>query len=245
MRRILLAAIIVTLVSLPFLAVTPVSAQTQGKALILSSLERLVPMGYYGNFIKYELTRAGYQVTFLADAAVTLDFLTTQLNNYDVIIWRTNLYTFKHQTYWYVGEMVNSATRNKYATDFAQHLVDSNAGILGVSTDFFSNHFSSGSLQNVKLIVLVSSASEQFANSLINAGVKAVISYGGVITLTWGKIDDVTGALIYYLTSGDDVQVSVNTTIGRFSNATLTDPFLDAPYTPPLGVSGDGTLKIT
>ena len=53
--------------------------------------------------------------SFLSNSAVTLDFLTTQLNNYDVIVWRTNTYSFAHTTYWYVGQTVNLAAERKYA----------------------------------------------------------------------------------------------------------------------------------
>lgn len=232
------------LVLVPLLAATPVVAQNHHKALILSSLEQLVPMGYYAKLVSYELARAGYQVTFIADTAVTLDFLLTQLNNYDVIIWRTNTYTWNHKTYWYVGEVVNSATQQKYGTDFAQDWVDGNAGILGVSADFFSNHFTSGSLGNVRLMLLISSNSNSFASFLISAGSRAVVFANGRISLTFGIIDDLTGALVAYLASGESVMDSVYNLVSPFANRQPRDP-LDSSYSPPFWFFGDAALTIT
>lgn len=254
MRQMLLAAIITVLVSLPLVTVAPVSAQniglppvlaqSQGKALILSSVNRIVPLGYYSKVWNYELTHAGYQVTFLADSAVTLDVLLTQLNNYNIVIWRTNQYTFKHTDYYYVGQMLNSAAQQKYSTDLAQGWINGNAGILGVSADFFSHHFSSGTLGNVKLVVLISSNSNIIATYFINAGAKAVVSCNGQITLTFGLIDDVTGALLSNLASGNTVEESVYNTVAPYSKITPRDP-LDSTYSPPFWFSGDGALKIT
>ncbi len=195
-------------------------------------------------WMKYELAHAGYQVTFLADKAVTLDFLVTQLNNYDVIIWRTNKYTFHHATYWYVGETVSSAARQKYAADFAQGWVNGNAGILGISIEFFSKHFSLGSLRNVRLMILISSDSIIFANYFTNAGAKAAISCNGRITLTFGLIDDLTSALLSNLASGNTVLQSVYNTVAPFSRAQPKDP-LDVSYSPPFWFSGDGGVTIT
>jgi hypothetical protein len=174
---------------------------------------------------------------------VTLDFLTTQLNNYDVIIWRTNTYTFKHTTYWYVGQTVNLAAEQKYADDFAQGRVNGNAGILGISTQFLSEHLQTGSLANVKLVVLVSSNSVIIANYFIKAGVKAAISCNGSISLAFGQIDDLTSALFYYLASGNTVFNSVYNTVAPYSTLELKDP-LDSVYSPPFWFTGDGTVTI-
>jgi hypothetical protein len=236
------------LLSLPFLLVAPVSmppvfAQSQRKAVILSSLEGLAPMGFYSTLISNDLKQAGYQVTDLNGAAVTVDFMVTQLNNYDVIIWRTNTYTFEHTTYWYVGERVNSATQQKYATDFANGWINQNAGILGVDVGFFSNHFPTGSLSNVKLILLISSDSYSIGEFLLNAGARAAVVCTDVITLTFGVIDDFTGQLVSYLTHGDSVYDSVYNVVNPFGNP--PKDYLDTAYTPPFSFEGDATLTIT
>ena len=243
LQRRLRAAFILVLVSLALVAIAPVQAQPQRKAVILSSLDALAPMGYYATSLKNDLAHAGYQVSLLSNSAVTLDFITTQLNNYDVIVWRTNTYSFKHTTYWYVGQTVNLAAEQKYADDFDQGRVNGNAGILGISNQFLSEHLQTGSLANVKLVVLVSSNSVLIASYFIKAGVKTVISCNGSITLSFGQIDDLTDALFYYLGRGNTVFTSVYNTVAPFTRLELADP-LDSAYSPPFWFTGDGTITI-
>jgi len=242
------------LLSMPVVGVAPVSAltfglppvlaQSQHKAAILSSLEAMAPLGYYRKIITADLNHAGYQVTFLNDSAVTIDFLLTQLNNYDVILWRTNTYNYQHTTYWYVGEQVNGATQQKYASDFAHGWINGNAGTLGVDLGFFTNHFSSGSLSNVKLILLISSNSNAIGQALISAKARAVVACNGALSLQFGLIDDLTGQLVSYLANGNDVLDSVYSTVSPYSNMQPRDP-LDTVYTPPFWFLGDGTVTIT
>jgi hypothetical protein len=243
LKRIFPIATIAVLILLPVVASVPVAAQPQHKAVILSSLDYLAPMGIYQSFITGSLQGAGYDVTFLHDTQVTIDFLLSQLNNYNLILWRTNIYTFNHLKYWYVGEQANSATQQKYASDIAAGWININAGILGVSTDFFANHFGSGSLGNVKLAVLISSVSDVVAMLLKNAGVSSIIFCNGQITLTFGTIDDLTGLMMSYLASGQSVYASVFNTVSPFTNAEPKDP-LDSVYAPPFWFIGDSTLTI-
>lgn len=243
LKRIILIATIAVLISLPLVATVPVAAQTRPKAVILSSLDALAPMGIYRNLITSSLAHAGYNVTFLHDTQVTIDFLQSQLNNYDLVLWRTNIYTFNHLKYWYVGEQVNPNTEQKYASDIAVGWINVNAGILGVSSGFFANHFASGSLGNVKLAVLISSTSDGIAMFLNKAGVGSVIFCNGPITLMFGTVDDLTGLMMNYLASGQNVYDSVYNTVSPFTNAEPKDP-LDNSYAPPFWFVGDSTLTI-
>jgi len=243
LRKIFLAAIIVILFALPLSAVTPISAQTQHKALILSPLEAYVPTGYSNN-IKNFLTKSGYQITYLTNTAVTLDFLVNHLNDYDVVIWRTNVYEWAHQLYWYVGEVYNSATAQKYASDFAARRIDNHNGILGMSIDFLSNHFTAGSLRNVKLAILISSVSSTYANIFVSAGVKAVVYCYTYISLSYSYIDFVTGQLMSYLANGQGVGDAVSSTVLPYLTMQAHDP-LDSVYFPPFWYLGDATVTIT
>jgi len=244
LKRIFLIAALVILISLPFTATIPVTAQSARKAVILSSLEALAPMGVYRTLITGNLQRAGYSVTFLHDSQVTIDFLLNQLNNYDLIFWRTNTYTYNHLKYWYVGEQTNSVTGQKYASDIATGWININAGILGVNVNFFTNHLASGSLGNVKLAVLISSTSDSIALLLHNAGVQSVIFCNAAITLSFGTIDDLTGLMMSYLAGGQDVYDSVYNTVSPFTNAQPKDQ-LDANYAPPFWFLGNSALTIT
>lgn len=242
MRRIFLAAMLF-LVAFPLTAAVQVQAQPQGKAVILSSMNQVAPIGPYYQSWNYYLTQSGYQVTFKADRAVTLDFLTTQLNNYDIVIWRTNQYTYHHVVYWYVGQIADSVTLNKYAADFARGWVNFNAGVLGITTDFLNEYFSPGTLSKVKLMILISSNSITISNYFINAGAKASVSVNGLISLTFGLIDDQTNALLAYLSTGDTVLDAVYSVVNPYAKTTYRDP-LDSFYSPPFWFSGDGALTI-
>jgi small basic protein len=244
LKRILLIAAILILISLPFSTTIPATAQKQRKAVILSSLDNLVPMGIYRTLITRQLERTGYNVTFFANNAVTIDFLLNQLSDYDLVLWRTNVYNINHVQYWFVGEAYSPAMEQKYASDIAAGWIDVNAGIVGVSIGFFSNHFASASLGNVRLAVLISSKSNEIAPMLIRAGVGAVVFCDGYITLMFGTIDSYTGLLMSKLVSGQTVLDAVFNTVSPFSRDQPKDP-LDSNYVPPFWFVGDSTLTIT
>jgi hypothetical protein len=238
----LFTVFVVLSLSTLFTGLVNVSAQTHGKALILSSLDKYVPMGYKSE-IEHLLASAGYNVTIVKDTDVTLNFLTTQLNNYDLIIWRTNIYQWAHQTYWYVGELSNSATLQAYAADLTAGRMDNTNGILGVKDDFFRFHLPSGSLSNVKLMMLVASSSISIAISLSHAGVHSVIEYYDTFSLSFPMIDYTTWLMVRFLASGSSVKEAVYNTMNIFQEARVRDP-LDAQYIPLIWYMGDSTLAI-
>ena len=237
------------LVGIPLAPIAQVSGfapplSSQHKAVILSSLDSIYPMGYYYTVIKYELARAGYQVTLVKNTAVTFDFLTTQLNNYDVVVWRTGEYTYHHVTYWYVGETVNSATMKKYSSDFSLGWANMNAGVMGIGLEFFNEHFRSGSLSNVKLMVALAPDSILFSNYFVTAGAGAAIAVNGYLSLAFGYVDDSTAALFAELASGQSVYQAVYNTVSPYTNSEARDP-LDNNYQAPLWYLGNGAVTIT
>lgn len=245
--RSLFAAAILILFSISIATGPMIQAQTRthGKALILSTLERTAPMGVAKD-IMYYLTKIGYTVTFINDTAVTLNILTTQLNNYDIVIWRTNTYVQLHTTYWLVGDSVNPDTLETYARDFADGLIDSSRGMLGVSMDFFNNHFKPGSLENVKLAIIESSLSVTIARVWIQAGARATVdNYGnlpGAGVPDFYMPDYVTKTIVADLANG----ATVKNAVVRVSSSFIED--LNAGewiYLPQFWYLGDGTTKIT
>ena len=256
MHKIFFAALVVILVAIPLatanqvlaysppLVTPPLLSQPQKTAVILSSLEQVYPMGPYEKDITFYLTHAGYQVTTLTNTQVTLDFLLTKLNNYNIVIWRTNTYNWKHIEYWYVGELANTGVEQQYASDFAQGFINGNAGIVGVNLNFFGEHFTSGMLSNVKLMILISTDSDSFAGYFLKAGATTVIFANGAISLGFGEIDDLTNQVVGSLYSGQNVYTAVFNTVSPFiQNANTEDP-LDTSYSPPFWYQGDGTLTI-
>jgi hypothetical protein len=193
----------------------------------------------------YYLEHAGYQVTTLTNTQVTVDFLLTQLNNYNIVIWRTNTYTWQHVEYWYVGEAANSGTETKYASDFAEGWMNGNAGIVGVNVNFFSNHYTSGMLSNVKLMMLISTDSQTLAGFFLTAGASAVVFCSGPISLGFGLMDDLTNELVAGLAMGQTLYNAIYTIVSPFvQNVQIQDP-LDSSYTPPFWYQGNGALTIT
>ncbi|HUK50869.1 MAG TPA: hypothetical protein VLV18_07515 [Terriglobales bacterium] len=256
MQKRVLIALILILAILPMLGTgqvfaktalvsPPLSSSGQKTAVILDSLEKVYPMGFYGKMILGELQSAGYTVTVLADGNVTLDFLVSQLNNYNVIIWRTDAYTWMHREFWYVGQLSNSAIQEKYASDFTNGWINGNAGIVGVSLDFIYEHFPANSLSNVKLAVLMSTDSGAFAPVINSAGTKSVIYCIGSVSLSYSLIDDLTGQMLSYLVHGQSVYNAVWNTVSPFVNGSQPEDNLDSNYAPPFYFAGDGTVTIT
>jgi hypothetical protein len=226
------------------LPANPISAQAEHKALILSPINELAPMRNSDlGSINNSLVRAGYTVTYAPDTAVTLNLLTTQLNSYDVIILRTNVYDHFHVNYYYIGQLDNPATALSYASDFATGTLDNSHGHLGASASFFFEHFPQGSLSNVRLFVVVTSMASALSSILINAGVKSVINFDGVFSLQFGVVDYLTSVVLEFLGRGYDVADSVSLTMAPFLNLNLRDP-IDSLSIPSLVYTGDYTVTI-
>ena len=259
MRKIQLVVSILVLFIIPMASLTgtvmangtvirPPRAPTLGKAVILSSLNKDFPLGYYEKYMILRLSQAGYSTTVLTDNNVTVDFLVNQLNNYDIVIWRTDIYTWSHVEYFYVGEMVNGATEQKYAADFSQGWINANAGILGVTPNFLSEHLGNNSLSNVKLMIIEGSNSVDIAPTFITAGATSVIYCNGLINLDYGLMDDLTSNLLDYLCSGENVYSAVFNSVNYLNNqAGLQSQLrsnIDDAYIPPFWFLGSSSLTI-
>ena len=257
MRKIQLAVSILVLIIIPMAALTaPVMASGRafrapnlGKALILSSLNKEFPLGYYERYIALRLGQIGYSTTFLTDGNVTIDFLVNQMNNYNIVLWRTDIYTWNHVEYFYVGESVNAATELKYAADFSQGWINANAGILGITTNFIQEHFTNNTLSNVQLMIIEGSNTGDIGPLFVNAGAQSVIYCNGLINLDYGLMDDLTANMIDYLCSGETVYNAVFSSVNYLNNQNGSDQNqlrsnIDDAYTPPFWFSGSSSLTI-
>ena len=234
------------LASNPPLITPPLVSTTGGQktAVILSSLDQVYPMGWYEKDEAHYLAKAGYQVSFLTNQQVTVDLLLNRLNNYSIVIWRTNTYTWKHIEYWYVGELANSGVETTYANDFALGYMNGNAGIIGLSLNFFAEHFTAKTLSNVKLMILISTDSIGIGEIFFNAGATSVIFCNGAVDLRFGLLDDVTTQVIAGLSMGQTVYTAVYGAVSPYVQNYNPEDNLDSSYKPPFWYSGDGTLKI-
>ncbi len=237
--------VIASLVFPTVLSASSVAAQSQHRALILSPISAYNPWRPVDlTCIQNSLAQAGYNVTYLENTAVTVSLLTTQLNNYDIVVWRSNVYVHNHITYYYVGQLNDPTTQQAYASDFASGWLDDSHGILGASIDFFADHFGQGSLSNVKLVVLIASMSDSIASTFLSAGATSIIDFTGVFSLQFGIADDLTHGIFDFLAQGNSVADSVSNTMHPFQNMILEDP-LDILTLPSVAYSGDSTVTIT
>jgi len=222
------------------------SPKAPSRVLILSSVESQYPMQYIVE-VTAELQQAGYNVTFVKGAAITVSFITTQLDKYDIVIWRTGMYVLGNTTYWYLGEQANQTTQEAYAGAISIRAIDVSNGMLAVSADFLSSNFGPKSLANVKLAILISSMSITIAQIFILAGVKTTIDFyqqeslpGESVNPPLSLFDWVTQSLVRSLTTGSTVSDSIAKTIYNYEYASS----LNDIYLPPISFLGDGNLQI-
>jgi len=238
LHRLLLFSLILLAIVVPPRTM-PIAPKNEPKVLILSSVERLSPMSYLVD-VTGDLRKAGYNVTFLKDNSITTNLITTQLDQYDVIIWRTETFELANTTYWYLGEQENQTTLGSYPRAYSTRGITFSNGILGVGTDFFSSNFAAKSLSKVKLAILISSNSISIAQTLIAAGVKTTIDFYQYLEAPFSLFDWVTESLVGYLTLGATVSDSVAKTIYSYEYVSS----LDDSYLPPISFLGDGNLQI-
>jgi hypothetical protein len=239
MQKIVFFALLALTILIPPPGSLPFAPRMQPKVLILSSIDKQYPMQYMVE-LKNELKQTGYNVTFMKDSAITVTFVTTQLNKYDILIWRTDMYIRGNTTYWYLGEPGNQTTMGAYARAISIGTLDASYGVLGVSANFFSSNYGPKSLANVKLAILISSMSVTIAQILVNAGVKTTIDFYKTLTAPLSLFDWVTKSLVGYLTTGSTVRDSIANTIYNYEYVSS----LDDSYLPPISFLGDGNLKI-
>jgi len=246
----LIAVLIILVLAVPMGAdalytAPPLTSGNQGQALLISSLNATVPMGYYEKDLLYYLKQAKYNVTYIADGKITVDFLLHRLNNYSVVIWRTNTFNWVHTTYWYIGERNNDGIEQEYPAEFAAGYLNDHTGIVGASEDFFFAHFQPNSLSGVKVLILASSEGNSIAPFFITAGVSSVIFCNGAVSLQFGLIDDLTVQIISYLTQGQNVYNAVYDTVSPFNQGQQLEDNLDTPYAPPFWFIGNATVTLT
>jgi hypothetical protein len=223
----------------------PQRAFSNNKVLLLSSLNSMVPpkQDYLHNIVYY-LTNIGYNVTYLTDGAVTINVLLNTMKQYSIVIWRTNTYTWAHTLYWYVGENINDGVQQTYASDLAQGWININAGPVGISQDFVTNHMGPNTLTGIQLLMFMSSYGNSIAPQLITAGVTSVIYCNNVISLQYGLIDDLTVQMVAYLSQGQNINTAVSNTISPFVQGSNPEDNLDTTYAPPFWYAGNDGLTI-
>ncbi len=239
LQRMFLLVLVALTIFVPAPSSMAIAPKAPSRVLILSSVESQYPMQYILD-VRAELKQAGYNVTFVKGAAITISLLTTQLDKYDIVIWRTDMYVHGNTTYWYLGEPANQTTQEAYAGAISLRTIDVSNGMLAVSADFLSSNFSPNSLANVKLAILISSMSITIAQIFITAGVKTTIDFYQPLNTPLSLFDWVTKSLVDYMTTGSSVKDAIAKTIYNYEYvSSLSDTYL-----PPISFLGDGNLQI-
>jgi hypothetical protein len=171
-----LFALVVLVILVPAPSSMATSPKESSRVLILSSVEGQYPMQYLDEMTA-ELKEVGYSVTVVRGTAITVSFITTQLDKYDIVIWRTDMYVLGNTTYWYLGEQANQTTSEAYAGQISLRTIDVSNGVFAISPGFLSNNFGPKSLANVKLAILISAMSITIGHIFIRAGVRTTIDF--------------------------------------------------------------------
>ena len=216
----------------------PGQVRAQPSVLILSSTQSQEPMQYVDE-VTTDLKQAGYSVTFMSDSNISLNEITTLLDQYDIFIWRTSTYEIGNITYWYLGRPANETALAAYGTSPTRS-VDVSNGMVAVSSDFFTINYGPRSLGHVKLAILSASMTITLAQDLIAAGVGTTIDFYNTVVAPSTEFDYITWSLIGYLTSGNSVSESVTKTLYYFQYLSSLDP----NYVPPISFLGNGNLQI-
>jgi len=239
LQRVFLFALVVLAILVPAPRGMATSPEAEYRVLILSSVEDQYPMQYL-DAMTAELQHVGYSVTFVKGAAITVSFLTTQLDKYDIVIWRTDMYVLGNTTYWYLGEPANQTTSQANAGAISLRTIDVSNGMFAVSAGFLSTSFGPKSLTNVKLAILMSAMSISIGQIFIRAGVRTTIDFFSPLNAPLSLFDWVTESLVDYLTTGSTVSDAVAKTLYNYDYGNTPDD----TYLPPIQFLGDGLLQI-
>lgn len=227
----LLAFLIISTASSVLFAPVHAAIISSHRALILSSVESLVP-SYYRDVADY-LGGMGYAVTILLNRQVTVNVLTSGLSQYDIVYWRTAKYDVRHVDYWFVGEFATPALKAAYQSDFAAGSLDGTDGIVGASVSFFDKYFTPSSMVGVKLLIVEASDGLSIAMDAVKAGATAAIYAYTTISLQFGTNDYWIQSLVELLSMGYTVQNALWTIIepylygdaGRYGGQEAIPPF--------------------
>jgi hypothetical protein len=139
---------------------------------------------------------------------------------------------------------VNDGVQDEYPADFAQGWLNANTGIVGASSEFFTNHFGPKTLTGIALLMFLSSDGDAVAPTFVTAGASSIIYCNGSISLEFGLIDDLTVQMIAYLTQGESVYSAVYDTVSPFNQGQQPKDPLDNTYAPPFWYIGNGSVVI-
>lgn len=210
---------------------------TMGKqAVFLSPVERFHPTWHLEEYTSV-LERAGYSLNVLLNEDVSLSLLSEGLGSYDIIILKTDSFTYQGTSYYCSGERVTPETRTTYAGEISKRELHVGA-CLGFSLMFLYGSYQPDSLRP-GLVLMVDGYAEDLASVFIAGGSKVFVSYYNAYSLSWGLMDAYSIKWLKYMADG----LSVKQATGKMY-AYLTSGHGNIVSWPTIFWYGDGNFKI-
>ena len=236
------ALFIIALCGLAFAAGTsngfaaPSFAGTTKQAIFISPLETSMSTWAIESQI-LQLERAGYHVDVVLDGNATISFFETGLSNYDLIVLRTDAFTWEGLRYYCAGDHPDNKARAALSGMIALKEVQV-AACVGFNMLFLRHYYPAGSLRS-GLVIMPSSFSAEIASVFLQAGAAAFIGYNEGHCMQWGYLDSFSLKILYYLSKGYSVAdtmiqlyIYLHTGHGKSADWMMPESF------------GDGTYKI-
>lgn len=210
----------------------PVSKQ----ALFLSPLERWIPTWNLEGYVSL-LERAGYRVDLLFSENVSISFLRSGLANYDIIILRTDSFSWEGFNYYCSGDPVTFEARSRYAAEVSDRQLHIGACV-GFSFKFIQSNYPANSLR-AGMVFVMDGYSAEMSSVFLAAGSAVYVGYYDGYPLVWGRMDALSLKWLSFLSKGYPVKTAVPMLYNY-----LTFGHGDTGTWPSLFWYGDGNFKL-
>ena len=181
----------------------PLLSSSDKQAVFISPLERWEPTWHRKEYVSL-LENAGYHVDVVLDEDASISFLKTGLASYDVIVLRTDSFTYEGYSYYCAGDDVTAKSRADFAAEISQHEVQVGACV-GFSGAFIRDNYPANSLRK-GLVFVVDGYSADLSSSFLKAGSAVYVGYYDANTLAWGRTDCMSLKWLSYMARGDSVK---------------------------------------
>jgi len=214
---------------------SPAFSESTKRAVFLSPLEGWYQTWNLDTYVSV-LQKAGYQVDVFLNENVSIAFLETGLSNYDLIILRTDSFSYEGAQYFCAGDPVTPESPGTFAAQILLQEVHVSACV-GFSLNFIQHNYSPGSLHG--LVYVLASSAYQLSYAFHSAGASVFVGFGTDFSLRWGRMDAMTQKFFSYLADG----YSVNDASMRLSLYLYSGHGITANWVP-ISWVGDGNYKI-
>jgi len=185
----------------------PMFADNEKQAAFISPLEDWNPTWHTEEYVSL-LENAGYHVDFVLGENASISFLKTRLGDYDLIILRTDSFTYEGNNFYCSGEAATFEARKTYANEIEDGQIQV-AACVGFNALLISNSYPAGSLRR-GLVTVLDGYSADLGQAFIEAGEAAFVGYyDDAYSLSWGRLDALSLQWLKYASQGYSIKESV------------------------------------